>query len=579
MPILDIDPKALPRATRAHTWWLWRQEGDKERATRHLSPILLRILAVNAMALAFLVGSLLYLGRYQDRIIDNELNSLRLQARIMASAVAEDAVVIDENDNNILSPLLARLMVRRLAETTETRTRLFDADSTLLADSRSLLSDNKKVDVAALPPTQPDEEDPRHGRFAQIIGVVFDIIDFIHERHEYPPYPNDESQNGKDYDIISHALKGEIMPQVWRLPEGKLLLGAAVPVIHHTHPLGAVMLTRSNDNIERAIYSVRIDILKIFCITLFITMLLSLYLTRAIARPIRLLALAADRLRHGQSQIVGLAGTADLLQPDVIPDMTGRRDEIGDLSGALRDLTSALSQRIGSIEHFAADVSHEIKNPLTSLRSAVETAERVQDPASQRKLMAVIRDDVDRLDRLITDISSASRLDAELSRAKTDPIDMAHMLGVIIDLYSQPAHEPAKHAAVVLNITGEKLPIMGVEVRLVQVLQNLIENALSFSPPQGKVILSATKQGEEVCIGVEDDGPGIPENKLNAIFERFYSERPRTEKFGMHSGLGLSIAKQIIEAHRGRIIAENRKDESGKIIGARFTIKIPALNN
>ena len=569
MPILD--PKALPRATRAHTWWLWRQGAGTGAGTRHLSPILLRILAVNVMALVFLVGSLLYLGRYQDRIIETELNSLRLQARIMASAVAEDAVVIDENDNNILSPLLARLMVRRLAETTETRTRLFDADSTLLADSSILLADKGKIAIKEL----RDTNDPRNGRLAHFISFFFDIIDFIHERHEYPAYPENETQDGKDYEIVGRALKGDIAPQVWRIPEGKLLLGVAVPVAHYTHPLGAVILTRSNDNIDKAIYSVRIDILKIFCATLFITLLLSLYLARAIARPIRLLAIAADRLRYGQTQIVGLAGTANLLRPDVIPDMTARQDEIGDLSGALRDLTSALGQRIGGIENFAADVAHEIKNPLTSLRSAVETAERVQDPVAQRKLMLVIRDDVDRLNRLITDISSASRLDAELGRAQAEPIDIVHMLGVLVDFYSQPAHEPTQHAAVVLNPTQEKLMITGVELRLVQVLQNLIDNALSFSPSDAQVILTAFHNGNDVCVSVDDSGPGIPENKLTAIFDRFYSERPRSEKFGTHSGLGLSIAKQIVEAHRGTLVAENRKDANGQIIGARFTLRLP----
>jgi two-component system sensor histidine kinase ChvG len=364
--------------------------------------------------------------------------------------------------------------------------------------------------------------------------------------------------------------------QVWRTPSGRLTLAAAVPVQHGKQVLGIVMMSRSDAAIDKAITTVRIDIMKIFFITLFITILLSLYLARAIARPIRLLALAAEGLRHGQMQIVGLAGTAKLLNRDAIPDMTGRHDEIGDLSGALRDLTSALAQRIGAIENFAADVAHEIKNPLTSLRSAVETAERVPDPLARQKLMLVIRDDVDRLDRLITDISHASRLDAELSRDEVEPVDIGKNLQTLVDHYGQTRNDDGKpRADVVLQPPKERIVVPGVTHRLIQVFQNLIDNALSFSPPHEKVALSVMREGRFVRITVDDSGPGIPENKLAAIFDRFYSERPKAEKFGTHSGLGLSISKQIVEAHRGRIWAENRKDATGLIIGARFVVRLP----
>lgn len=559
-------------ADRATTWWLWRSSEQDNRP--HFSPIVLRILAVNVMALAILVGSLLYLGRYQDRIIATELDSLLLQSRIIASAVAEGAVVIDDDEHNMLSPLLARMMVRRLAETTDIRTRLFDMDDTLLADSRTLLGKIKeKTPLDKLPlakeKTTWDE---------RIVSGLFDVLDVIHERHEYPMYHEQEVQRGNHYEVVGRAKKGEMATQVWRAPEGGLTLAAAVPVQHYKQILGAVMMSRSDANIDKAITTVRIDIIKIFGITLLITVLLSLYLARAIARPIRLLAMAAEGLRHGQMQVVGLAGTAKLLNPDAIPDMTDRKDEIGDLSGALRDLTAALAQRISAIENFAADVAHEIKNPLTSLRSAVETAERVTDPAARTKLMVVIRDDVDRLDRLISDISNASRLDAELSRDEATPIDIGRTLSILIDFYRHEAHEQANTAEVVLLPLREKLQVIGVEMRLAQVLQNLIDNALSFSPPSGKVTLSATREGRSVLLMVEDQGPGIPENKLLAIFDRFYSERPRDEKFGTHSGLGLSISKQIIEAHRGTIRAVNLRDADGKVSGARFILQLPAFD-
>jgi two-component system sensor histidine kinase ChvG len=564
-------PPVPPDPKRSNTWWLWRSAAQDGKRPQ-FSPIVLRILAVNVMALAILVGSLLYLGRYQDRIVATELDSLLLQSRIIASAVAEGAVVIDAEDRNVLSPLLARLMVRRLAETTDIRTRLFDTEDTLLADSRMLLRNGKgKPQIERLPSLHE-----KRSWSERAVSGVFDFLDVIHERHEYPQYQEQESTRGNSYDVVTRAAKGEMATQVWRAPEGGLTLAAAVPVQHYKQVLGAVMMSRSDDNIDKAITTVRIDILKIFGITLMITVLLSLYLARAIARPIRLLALAAEGLRHGQMQIVGLAGTAKLLHPDAIPDLTGRKDEIGDLSGALRDLTAALAQRIGAIENFAADVAHEIKNPLTSLRSAVETTERVTDPAARMKLMAVIRDDVDRLDRLISDISNASRLDAELSRDEAVPIDIGRTLAVLIDLYRHEAHEEASSAEVVLIPLKERLTVVGVEMRLAQVLQNLIDNALSFSPAEGKVTLSAKRDGRFVLVLVEDDGPGIPDNKLAAIFDRFYSERPRAEKFGTHSGLGLSISKQIVEAHRGTIRAENRRNAEGAIIGARFIVQLPS---
>ena len=543
----------------------WLEEDPK----RAVSPLLLRILAVNVMALAILVGGLLYLGNYQDRIIDTELDAMLSQARIVGGAVAENAVVIDDNDQSILSPLLARLMVRRLAETTETRTRLFSADETLLADSRYLLADKTaKVQVEEL----GNVGDVPVSWAARAIAALFDVFDIIHEHHAYPPYSEQNIQQANQYDVTARAIGGENAKQVWSLPRGGLILAVAVPVQHFHRTLGAVMMSRSDMDIDRAIYAVRINILQIFFITLCITILLSLYLARAIARPIRQLANAADVLRRGQISHAGITGLSGLLRNDAIPDMTARRDEIGDLSGALRDLTAALARRVGDIENFAADVAHELKNPLTSLRSAIETAERVTDEEKRQKLMLIIRDDIDRMTRLITDISSASRLDAELGRAEPEPIDLAAKLRQIEDHYqADDGTSPIK-----VDIAPGPLRIMGVKGRMAQVLQNLIDNALSFSPAGLPARVGAGRVDGYVRIVVEDSGPGIPENKIEAIFDRFYSERPRSEQFGKHSGLGLSISRQIVEAHRGRIWAENRRDKDGNICGARFVVQVPA---
>jgi two-component system, OmpR family, sensor histidine kinase ChvG len=308
---------------------------------------------------------------------------------------------------------------------------------------------------------------------------------------------------------------------------------------------------------------VRLELLRIFSAALLVTVLLSFYLAGTIVRPIRRLAGAAERARGRRARVE-------------IPDFTRRGDEIGDLSGSLREMTDALWQRMSAIESFAADVAHEIKNPLSSLRSAVETAVRIEDPANQRRLMAIILDDVERLDRLITDISDASRLDAELGRLEVEPIDIAAMLEALAGLHESTRTEGAPHLVLEPSDRNRPLIVPGIETRLSQVFRNLIANAVSFSPPLGEIRLTARHDGRAVLITVEDQGPGIPDEKLTAIFDRFYTERPLGEKFGTHSGLGLSISKQIVEAHRGMIWAENRKDARGACIGARFCIRLPA---
>jgi two-component system sensor histidine kinase ChvG len=341
------------------------------------------------------------------------------------------------------------------------------------------------------------------------------------------------------------------------------VLSVAIPVQRYKQVLGAVMLSTGSGEIEEEVRTVRLELLRIFSVALLVTVLLSFYLAGTIVRPIRRLAGAAERTRGRRARVE-------------IPDFTHRGDEIGDLSGSLREMTDALWQRMSAIESFAADVAHEIKNPLSSLRSAVETAVRIEDPAKQRRLMAIILDDVERLDRLITDISDASRLDAELGRLEVAPVDIAAMLDALADLHESTRTEGAPHLVLEVTDRGRPLIVPGIETRLSQVFGNLIANAVSFSPPLGEIRLTARRDGRAVLVTVEDQGPGIPDDKLTAIFDRFYTERPLGEKFGTHSGLGLSISKQIVEAHRGMIWAENRKDTSGAGVGARFCVRLPA---
>jgi two-component system sensor histidine kinase ChvG len=288
-----------------------------------------------------------------------------------------------------------------------------------------------------------------------------------------------------------------------------------------------------------------------------------LYLGGTIARPIRILSRAAERIRQGHHR------------QHTIPKMSARDDEIGDLALALREMTEALWTRMDAIEAFAADVSHEIKNPLTSLKSAVETTRLVKDPKQLQKLMAVIQDDVERLDRLITDISDASRLDAELSRAENKPVDLAHLLTTLADIHSATKSEDSAKLQLTIE---DNLIVNATEDRLMQVFRNLLSNAVSFSPPGAPIELKAGRENGWVCVTVEDSGPGIPSGKEQAIFNRFYTERPETEEFGQHSGLGLSISLQIIKAHGGTLKAETVKDDDGKTLGARFTVCLPSVS-
>jgi two-component system sensor histidine kinase ChvG len=343
-----------------------------------------------------------------------------------------------------------------------------------------------------------------------------------------------------------------------------VVLSVAVPVQYFKQVVGALMVSTDDADIEGDVLALRLAILEIFAGILALTVLLSLYLSGTLVRPLTRLAVAAERVRHGHGD------------HREIPDFSGRRDELGELSAALIEMTAALSARMDAIERFAADVAHEIKNPLTSLRSAVETVARVTDPDQQRRLMSVILDDVERLNRLISDISDASRLDAELSRAHAGPVDLGQLLGALADVHGTAAESRGVGVRFRREGDGRPLMVRGIDSRLGQVFQNLIVNAVSFSPEGGTVTLTVRRDGQYIIATVDDEGPGLPVGKETAIFDRFYSQRPKGEKFGTHSGLGLSISKQIVESHRGMIRAETRTDDDGHARGARFTVVLPA---
>ncbi len=543
---------------------------------RSFSPLTRRILFLNMLPLLLLAAGVLYLDDFRRGLIESELQSLNTQSQIIAAALGEAAVSVadpddDERDDR-LAPDTARQILRRLIEPTRVRARLFDFTGALLADSRVLGQGSLAVEVEILPPPEPDA--PLPGRTVDALSDFFG--GGLTGNLNLPLYRERRDPVALDYEEAIAALIGDGGQAVRRTVGGRLQLSVAVPVQRFKQVLGALMLSSDGRNIELALRTVRRDILRVAGATLLLTVLLSLYLAGTIARPIRRLARAADRVRTGgtRTRVGGTLGAGAALA-GAIPDLSARGDEIGDLSAALREMTDALSRRLDAIDRFAADVAHELKNPLTSLKSAVETAARVPDLAVREKLMAIVLDDVGRLDRLITDIAGASRLDAELSRANAEPVDLGEVLGGLIDALAAVAKPDQAKPVLTLQGAGP-YAVMGIADRLGQVFRNVIANAQSFSPAGATVRIAVGKSAEFVTVTIDDDGPGIPADKLESIFERFYSERPAAEKFGTHSGLGLSISRQIVEAHGGTIEAENRHDSKGETQGARFRVRLPA---
>ncbi|HEV2187634.1 MAG TPA: stimulus-sensing domain-containing protein, partial [Stellaceae bacterium] len=429
-----------------------------------LSPLTRRIVVVNILPLALLAIGFLYLGKFESSLIGQRVEALRTQGEIFAAALGEGAVLDSPDEGEVLLPDLARGMMRRLVAPTRTPARLFDRDGKPIADSRVLAGPGDAVQVAELPP--PDNS----GWLTRLSDQIYDrIVEALPHRRNYPIYL--EGRPANDYPEVVRALHGEGSSAVRRdATDNGLVISVAVPVQRYKEVLGAVMLTSVSGEIEAELRTVRLELLRIFGVAVLVTVLLSLYLAGTIARPVRRLAEAAERARGRGARIE-------------IPDLTQRGDEIGDLSRSLREMTNALCLRMSAIESFASDVAHEIKNPLSSLRSAVETAVRVDDPVKQRRLLAIITADVERLSRLITDISDASRLDAEMSRDVMSPTDIGAMLRALVDIHETTRTDGTAH--VVLNLPERRraLIVRGIESRLSQVFLNVISNAVSFSQP------------------------------------------------------------------------------------------------
>jgi two-component system sensor histidine kinase ChvG len=580
---------------------------------RFSSSLTRRIVVLNLGGLVVLVVGFLLLDQFRADLIEARVQSLTIQADIIAAAVSAsatgdtDSITIDPDkllqlapgqsvapspsDDDAtqfsINPALVGPFLHRLVTPTRTRARIYDSDGRLLLDSRSF-SARGAVEHSDLP-----DASERRGFADRIVARLRSLFLTSTAPRAEDPW----ATNGLTMPEVAGALQGKTQSLVRVNHTGETIVSVGVPIQHMMATRGALLLSTQGGDIDRVITSARLAQLRFFLVLAIVMLVLSLSLANTIAEPVRRLADAAERVRRG------------IRSRQQIPDFTARSDEIGHLSRALRDMTQALYNRLDAIESFAADVAHELKNPLTSLRSALETLPKVNRDHSRDRLIAIMQHDVRRLDRLISDISDASRLDAELARGEAGPVDVAALLRAVVSMAQDSSRGGARVELSIPVRRGKNASVdyfvLGHDSRLAQVVTNLIDNACSFSEPGGivRVALERTSARKEpegkqfvynVVVTVDDDGPGIPPHALERIFERFYTDRP-SQGFGQNSGLGLSISRQIVEAHGGRIWACNRQVELARVpvgppehsdsdeivrhgAGARFVVELPAFS-
>lgn len=575
--------------------WLGRKRVRQRVLTRWaslagtyvFSSLTRRILVLNLVGLLAMVTSILYLNQFQAGLIDARVQSLLVQGEIIAGAIAasttsdsnslmvdpEQLLRLEAGESTAARSTLGSLdfpinpevvgpILRRLISPTKTRARIYDPEGMLMLDSRQLHAQSQIFRFDLPPPNESTEP---------FFQKMWEQLKLWMRRGEYPPYKEVGRTEGREYPEVSAALAGSPASVVRVGPKGEMVVAVAVPIQRFRGVLGALLLSTQGGDIDDIVAAERNAIVKIFIVAAVVVMILSVLLAGTIAGPVRRLSEAAQRVQSA------------INAREEIPEFADRYDEIGDLARALRNMTKALYGRMDAIESFAADVAHELKNPLTSLRSAVETLPLAKTDTSRERLLDVIQHDVRRLDRLITDISEASRIDAEMSRAESHDLDIATLLEAVVSI----ANERTREDVAPVNLMFEPSPpkkyfqMLGNDQRLGQVINNLIDNARSFSPEGASVDITAKRSGSSIVIWVDDSGPGIKEELAERVFERFYTDRPENEGFGNNSGLGLSICRQIVEAHRGEIsvvnrLSEPKGDEKPKVLGARFIIRLTA---
>ena len=518
---------------------------DRELALRWSArvPLTARILLVNIVALAVLAGGFFYLDSYRTRLLDRRVQQVTDQARLIAEA------------SNAAPPERRPELLRRFGAMTGLRLRVYP-----LGDASAERFDSwrgaRATYILRDPATQPWQR--------QAARMMDQIVNYVAGADPIEPFAEPSPDRLRAWpEALAVKKDPSLNSRVRQARDLTPVISTAVPIAAFADDRRAVLLATINArDVTRIVREERLRLGVVLAGVTLLSVLLSLFLARTIALPLRRLARAAVQVRMGRAREVS------------VPRLPARRDEIGMLARALHDMTQSLRYRIDATEAFAADVTHELKNPLASLRSAVDSLDRVKDPAAQQQLLEVIRSDVSRLDRLIVDIAEVSRLDAELSRARFEPVDLGSMIESLLGLWEPRASERKTRIAFARPRAGTAVTL-GEEPRLARVVDNIVDNALSFSPDGGLIEICAVRLDREVIVTIEDEGPGIPETAREAIFNRFHSIRPEGEEFGRHSGLGLAIAKAIVEGHDGRIVAEDRRD--GRI-GARFVIRFPGVD-
>ena len=509
------------------------EQGLERIAPSKRLPLTSRILAVNLLPLLLLGGGIFYLDSYRKQLLNERYKLARIEAQITAEALAGATKERQE------------ALIVQIGKEQRMRVRMFDAEGRLWADSFELDAPAFTFDD---PITEPWNED--------VARMLDRAVDWIVGAPPIPDYIEPEEADADSWPELARAREqGLSQIQLRDAPDGTPVINAAAPVGLQGSTL---LTTRNATDITDTVREARTTLGIAVGLALLISITLSLYMAQTIIRPLRLLARAASRVRLGRDRQVE------------VPRLPERRDEIGMLARSIADMTDALRKRIDAVEAFAADVAHELKNPLASLRSALESLGQVEDKDLRDRLIEIASHDVRRIDRLVTEIAEASRIDAELSRATFEPVDVGELVANAVEARARLG-APCR---ILLEHDGN-LPavVMGEPFRIERVIENLLANAVSFSPRGGTILVSVKREAGEVEIDVCDEGPGVPQEEHEKIFRRFHSVRPESEGFGDHSGLGLAIARTIAEAHDGMLVVRMRDD--GKC-GACFTLTLPA---
>lgn len=511
--------------------------GARRQWTRRTS-LTVRILAVNIIALLLMAGSLFYIDSYRKQLLGERFQLARAEAEVAAAGIAATP------------PAHRRDLIGRIGQDQHLRLRLYRSDASLQYDSFAITGPGFVFN-------DPDD-DPWYLKFARGLDRS---MDWVLGTDPVPAYADPQPDVASAWPELRRAAQGgETIVQQRAAPDQTPVITAAVPVGQRGDML---LTTRNAPDITQAVRDARQTLAIVLAVTFLVSIQLSLFLARTIVQPLRALVRAAVRVRLGRDRAVE------------VPRLPERRDEIGLLARALSDMSGALRERIDAVEMFAADVAHEIKNPLASLRSALESLEKVRDEKLRAELTGIAAHDVQRIDRLVTEIAEASRIDAELSRTQFDDVDLMTLAQTLVRAREERGDNAGRPILVEPQDAGPWV-VKGDAPRLERVLENLLDNAISFSPPDGAVKVEVARRDEHVVLAVSDRGPGIPAEAREKIFDRFHSLRPEGEQFGSHSGLGLAIARTIANAHDGTLTAHDREDG---LSGARLVLELPVAED